>query len=153
MDFVDAPSLHPLNTGFTWVDHRGPFRVVTREQARQYDEGGFFVLEDVLGRGEIQELCAEIDPFEERQEEVLRGMEGGRFFIARADEITFTTHLVLRSAVLRRLTTSSLLTDVCADLIGPDVRLYWDQAVYKKPGTESPFPWHQDNGYAFVEPQ
>jgi ectoine hydroxylase-related dioxygenase (phytanoyl-CoA dioxygenase family) len=33
------------------------------------------------------------------------------------------------------------------------VRLYWDQAVYKKPGTESPFPWHQDNGYAFVEPQ
>jgi ectoine hydroxylase-related dioxygenase (phytanoyl-CoA dioxygenase family) len=45
------------------------------------------------------------------------------------------------------------LTDVCADLIGPDVRLYWDQAVYKKPGTESPFPWHQDNGYAFVEPQ
>jgi ectoine hydroxylase-related dioxygenase (phytanoyl-CoA dioxygenase family) len=38
-------------------------------------------------------------------------------------------------------------------MIGPDVRLYWDQAVYKKPGTESPFPWHQDNGYAFVEPQ
>ena len=25
--------------------------------------------------------------------------------------------------------------------------------MYKKPGTESPFPWHQDNGYAFVEPQ
>ena len=46
-----------------------------------------------------------------------------------------------------------MLADVCADLIGPDVRLYWDQAVYKKPGTESPFPWHQDNGYAFVEPQ
>ena len=56
-------------------------------------------------------------------------------------------------AVLRRFTTSTLLAGVCADLIGPDVRLYWDQAVYKKPGTESPFPWHQDNGYAFVEPQ
>lgn len=25
--------------------------------------------------------------------------------------------------------------------------------MYKKPGTESPFPWHQDNGYNFVEPQ
>ena len=25
--------------------------------------------------------------------------------------------------------------------------------MYKKPGTEFPFPWHQDNGYAFVEPQ
>jgi ectoine hydroxylase-related dioxygenase (phytanoyl-CoA dioxygenase family) len=150
---MDVLTPHWLNTGFTWVDHRGPFRAVTREQARRYDEGGFFVLEDVLSRDEVQELCAEIDPFEERQEEALRGMEGGRFFIARADEITFTTHLVLRSAALRRFTTSSLLTDVCADLIGPDVRLYWDQAVYKKPGTESPFPWHQDNGYAFVEPQ
>ena len=148
-----APSPHLLNTGFTWVDHRGPFRALTPEQARRYDEDGFFVLEDVLSRDEVAELCAAIDPFEKRQEEALRGMEGGRFFIARADEITFTTHLVLRSAVLRRFTTSSLLTDVCADLIGPDVRLYWDQAVYKKPGTESPFPWHQDNGYAFVEPQ
>jgi phytanoyl-CoA hydroxylase len=146
-------SPHRLNIGFTWVDHVGPFRAVTPEQARQYDERGFFVLEDVLSGDEVRELRAEIDPFEERQEEALRSMEGGRFFIARADEITFTTHLVLRSAVLRRFTTSSLLTDLCADLIGPDVRLYWDQAVYKKPGTESPFPWHQDNGYAFVEPQ
>ena len=55
--------------------------------------------------------------------------------------------------MLRRFTSSALFADVGADLIGPDVRLYWDQAVYKKPGTESPFPWHQDNGYAFVEPQ
>ena len=31
--------------------------------------------------------------------------------------------------------------------------LYWDQAVYKKPEKPRRFPWHQDNGYAFVEPQ
>ena len=37
--------------------------------------------------------------------------------------------------------------------IGPDVRLYWDQCVYKKPGMAEEFPWHQDNGYTFVEPQ
>jgi hypothetical protein len=43
--------------------------------------------------------------------------------------------------------------DLVRDLIGPDVRLYWDQAVYKKPGTRADFPWHQDNGYTFVEPQ
>ena len=33
---------------------------------------------------------------------------------------------------------SPLFADLCADLIGPDVRLYWDQAVYKKP--EKPTP-------------
>jgi ectoine hydroxylase-related dioxygenase (phytanoyl-CoA dioxygenase family) len=48
---------------------------------------------------------------------------------------------------------SAPLRDVAVDLLGPDVRLYWDQAVYKKPGTTSPFPWHQDNGYTFVRPQ
>src|ERR1700730_7540063 len=148
-----GPVDHELNTSFCWADHHGPFRSLTEEQAHEYDERGFFVLEDALGAAEVAELLAAIDPFEAHQEEALRAMEGGRFFIARADEITFTTHLVLRSALLRRFTSSALLADVCADLIGPDVRLYWDQAVYKKPGTESPFPWHQDNGYAFVEPQ
>jgi ectoine hydroxylase-related dioxygenase (phytanoyl-CoA dioxygenase family) len=142
-----------LNTSFTWTDHSGPFRVVNDEQARLYDERGFFLLEDALASEEVDALTEAIDPFEHRQEEALRGMEGGRFFIARADEITFTTHLVTRSDELRHFTASALFADLCADLIGPDVRLYWDQAVYKKPETDAPFPWHQDNGYAFVEPQ
>ncbi len=150
---MDGPALHELNTAFTWTDHRGPFRAVSAQQAGHYDECGFFVLEDALSAAEVAALTEAIDPYEERQEEALRSMEGGRFFIARADEITFTTHLVVRSALVRTFTASAFLADVCADLIGPDVRLYWDQAVYKKPGTESPFPWHQDNGYAFLEPQ
>jgi ectoine hydroxylase-related dioxygenase (phytanoyl-CoA dioxygenase family) len=45
------------------------------------------------------------------------------------------------------------MAEVAADLVGPDVRLYWDQAVYKKPESPKEFPWHQDNGYNFVEPQ
>jgi phytanoyl-CoA hydroxylase len=148
-----APPAHELNRDFEWHDHRGPYRVVSEEQARRYDEDGFFLLEDALSPADVDELVAAIDPFESRQEEALRTMEGGRFFIARAGEITFTTHLVTRSERLRAFTSSALLTDLCADLIGPDVRLYWDQAVYKKPETAAPFPWHQDNGYAFVEPQ
>ncbi len=150
---MKVPAAHELNASFEWDEHPGPFRVVTASQARQFDEDGFFVLEDALGSSDVAALIAAIDPFEARGADALRELEGGRFFIARADEITFTTHLVLQSSVLREFTYSPLLTDVCADLVGPDVRLYWDQAVYKKPGTESPFPWHQDNGYAFVEPQ
>jgi len=150
---VGAPTTHALNASFTWDEHHGPFRAITAGQAQQYDEEGFFVLEDALEPAEVHALICAIDPFEERQTDALRELEGGRFFIARADEITFTTHLVLESALLRDFTQAPLLTDVCADLLGPDVRLYWDQAVYKKQGTEAPFPWHQDNGYAFVEPQ
>src|SRR3974390_92182 len=84
-----SPRLHALNTGFHWHDHTGPFRVVSTEQARQYDELGYFVLEDALAAPEINELLAQIDPFEHRQEEALRQMEGGRFFIPPAHPITF----------------------------------------------------------------
>ena len=42
---------------------------------------------------------------------------------------------------------------ICRDLVGPDVRLYWEQAVYKQPHSTEPVLWHQDNGYTFVEPQ
>jgi ectoine hydroxylase-related dioxygenase (phytanoyl-CoA dioxygenase family) len=98
-------------------------------------------------------VVAAIDPVEARVEAFLQGTEGRRVFIARAGEITFTTHMVLRSPYLRRFVAGPVFRDLCFDLIGPDVRLYWDQAVYKKPGTTSPFPWHQDNGYTFIEPQ
>jgi phytanoyl-CoA hydroxylase len=148
-----TPNRHPLNSDFEWVDHAGPFRAIDEQQAKSYDELGFFVLRDALPLDVIAALLAEIDPLEARQEEDLRKFKDGKFFIARADEITFTTHLVPRSPVLRRFTQSPLFTDLCADLIGPDVRLYWDQAVYKKPDTNAVFPWHQDNGYAFLEPQ
>ena len=145
---------HPLNDGFTWTDHAGPFRVVTGAQAAAYDRDGFFVLDDAFDADAVAAIRAEIDPLEAELEELLRRTtEDGKVFIYRAGEITFTTHLVTRSTVLRDLVSSAPLADLAADLLGPEVRLYWDQAVYKKPGTEAPFPWHQDNGYTFVRPQ
>jgi ectoine hydroxylase-related dioxygenase (phytanoyl-CoA dioxygenase family) len=148
-----TPTDHERNRGFVWSDHQGPFRAITEAQAQSYDELGYFLLEDALSPAQVDQIVAEIDPLETRQEALLRERFDGKFFIARADEITFTTHLVQHSEILRSFTASSVLADLCADLIGSDVRLYWDQAVYKKPDTEAPFPWHQDNGYAFVEPQ
>ncbi len=144
---------HPLNEGFTWVARQPPFRAVTAEQAAAYDELGYFVMEDAFDPATLAEVVGEIDPVEREFEDRLRQADGARAFIARADEITFTTHIVTRSERLRRFVACPPLTDLCADLIGPDVRLYWDQAVYKKPGTAASFPWHQDNGYAFLEPQ
>jgi ectoine hydroxylase-related dioxygenase (phytanoyl-CoA dioxygenase family) len=73
--------------------------------------------------------------------------------IAYADAITFTIHLVKRSAWLKQLVSTGVLADIAHDLVGPDVNFYWDQAVYKKPERPQRFPWHQDNGYNFVEPQ
>ena len=144
--------LHARNQGFRWSSPPGPYRRVTPDQARRWSEDGYFLLEDALDHATVERVTAEIDPWEARVEAALRE-QGGRRFIARADEITFTIHLVLRSPYLRELCAGPLFQDLGRDLLGPAVRLYWDQAVYKKPGTEAPFPWHQDNGYAYVVPQ
>ncbi|HUO04139.1 MAG TPA: phytanoyl-CoA dioxygenase family protein [Candidatus Binataceae bacterium] len=152
-DDSTSPALHPLNHGFTWTPIRGPFRIVTAEQAQSYNERGFFLFENALDPDTIERVRDAIDPFEARTEETLRSLPGGKMFIAQADGITFTTHLVQLSPVLREFAAGAVFQNLCHDLIGPDVRLYWDQAVYKKPEYPKPFPWHQDNGYTYIEPQ
>ena len=144
---------HPLNDRFQWRDRTGPFQMVSEDQVRCFDHLGYFVLEDAFDADQVRAMVEAIDPLEAQMEEVLRQQEGGKLFIARANEITFTTHLVTQSEVLRTLAATSPLRELAGDLIGPDVRLYWDQAVYKMPDTAASFPWHQDNGYAFLEPQ
>jgi len=147
------PALHQLNHGFSWTPVRGPFRLISDEQARSFNERGFFVLEDAFDRATIEQIRDAIDPFEAKTEEFLRSRPDRRMFIAEADGISFTVHIVKRSKVTRDFSAHRVFQDLCFDLIGPDVRLYWDQAVYKKPEYPKPFPWHQDNGYTYIEPQ
>jgi ectoine hydroxylase-related dioxygenase (phytanoyl-CoA dioxygenase family) len=144
---------HPWNTAFDWTTPPPPHRRITEAQAAQWDDDGYFLLEDAIDPVALKEVEAAIDPLEEKMTAWLKTQPGGKVSIADAEAITFTTHLVTRSPVLRDFAANAVFADLCADLIGPDVRLYWDQAVYKKPETPKEFPWHQDNGYTFVEPQ
>ena len=150
---TDEVRRHPWNTSFSWESHDGPLRILTAEQAAQFDRDGFVVLHDLFDPERVRALVEEIDAHESKLEAFLRQAEGERFMIAEAGAITFTTHLVTRSDLLREFATDPVFLDLCADLIGADVNFYWDQAVYKKPEKPRRFPWHQDNGYAFVEPQ
>ena len=145
--------LHPWNTDFTWTTPRGPFRRVTPEQARHFDEHGFVVLDDVFSDARVAEVRDEIDVFDGFVRDFLRKQPDERMMIAEAGAITFNTHLVPQSAVARRFASDPVFVDLCADLLGPDVDLYWDQGVYKHPEKPRRFPWHQDNGYTFIEPQ
>lgn len=143
---------HPRNCDFTWRPTRGPFAILSPEQARQYDEEGYFLLEGVFSGTEMDAVAAAIEPFEQKMEAALRNA-GGRVMIAKADAITFTVHLVRESESLRAFSQHPVFQKLCHDIMGAPSRLYWDQAVYKKPGNPEEFPWHQDNGYTYTEPQ
>ena len=153
LEAQDDMRRHDLNTDFAWTPTRGPYRLLTPDLARQYDEAGYFRLPDAFTADEIRAVRDAIDPLEQAYEAALRELPGGRRFINKADAITFTVHLVARSPVLKAFSRHRVFRDLCHDIMGPGARLYWDQAVYKKPGNPEEFPWHQDNGYTFMSPQ
>jgi phytanoyl-CoA hydroxylase len=147
------PRPHPLNRGFGWRDRDPPSpRRLTDAQRAAYNEQGFVRLEAVFSAAEIAAVIAAIDPLEAVAEQKLREA-GGRISISFADTITFTTHIARRSPVLKAFAAHPAIKDICYDLMGEDVRLYWDQSVYKKTAKAQEFPWHQDNGYTYIEPQ
>lgn len=144
---------HPLNKSFVWQQPDPPYELITEEQARAYRESGGFVLEDAFSAAELADLIDELDPIEAASNARLGDLPEGQPSIAREDEIVFQAHVVQMSEVARKFSLHPVCRGLCRDLIGPPVRLYWDQLVYKRPGTHDDFPWHQDNGYNFVAPQ
>ena len=150
---MSRPALHPFNEGFQWPSPPGGGGYLSQDDLKRFDEQGYLLCPAVFDADRLARAVQEIEPFEEKVEDFLRTQEDGRLFIAKAGAITFTTHLVNRSRYLREFSTVPAILGLCQDLIGPDVRLYWDQAVYKKPGNPEEFPFHQDNGYTYIEPQ
>jgi phytanoyl-CoA hydroxylase len=129
---------HVLNRDFKWIHRSGPFRCLSNEQIAAYDRDGYVVLENAIAPEVVAAITAEVDRHIPREKSFW--------------DSTFEPHLAATSVFLRDFCRGRLFRDIAFDLIGPDVRLYWEQAVYRWPGT-SPFAWHQDNGYQFVRPQ
>ena len=144
---------HPWSHGFTWSLPSAPPRTLTEAQKEAFDRDGYVVLPDVVDPVTLAALVEELDALEAKVERFLSAQESARFDIAESGAITFTVHAVLRSDAARDFAHHPVLVGAAGDLLGPDVNLYWDQAVYKKPEKPRRFPWHQDTGYTFVEPQ
>ncbi len=148
------PPLHKLNTGFSWPTRQhNTLRRLAVEEISNFDEHGYIIVNNVLSADELATLIPIIDRLESRETETVLTMEGHEPVKFTASQMTFACNLACENQHLRAMASSPLMCDLMHDLIGPDVRLYWDQAVYKKPNNATNFTWHQDNGYTFIEPQ
>ncbi len=145
--------LHPWNTGFEWASPGDAPSTLDFDQISAYDHDGFFVYEGLIDAETLASVVAECDGFEAEVEAGLRRAPDGRVAIAEADAIVFAPHVAARSPVLGALARDPRIAGAVIDLLGADINLYWDQIVYKKPEKPRRFPWHQDNGYTFIEPQ
>lgn len=52
-----------------------------------------------------------------------------------------------RNIHFRKLIYNQRILDIVADLMGPSIQLYHDQALYKPAHIGGPVSWHQDNAY------
>jgi phytanoyl-CoA hydroxylase len=146
-------ALHPWNTGFDWTDHTNELTTISAEQARQFDELGFFVVEDAFDATTLARLDRELSPGDERAKRFLAGLPDARLGVTGLDSQVVAPHAVLRSDFVRQFVADETFAGIACDLVGPDVRLYWDQSVFKQPDGAEPVLWHQDNGYTYTEPQ
>jgi hypothetical protein len=148
------PKLHKLNVGFEWRDaSKDGLRRLTPAQIDAFNQDGYFVYRGAFTPDEIAAVTKVIDPIEAETDTFIREQKGGRHRLSTTGAITFSAHIVSKSPVLIDFAAHPVIKDICHDLIGDDVRLYWDQSVYKKTQVPQEFPWHQDNGYTFIEPQ
>ncbi|HEX7131340.1 MAG TPA: phytanoyl-CoA dioxygenase family protein [Iamia sp.] len=152
LEAVASAELHPWNDAFVPRDRVVVPRRLSSAQVDAYHGDGFLLVEDVFDPDRLAAVAAEIDPHERRMNDLLQQL-GGRVEVAAADALTVTLHLSTFAPACRALAYEEAVADLAHDLVGPDVRLYWDQAVYKLPRNPDVVPWHQDNGYAYVEPQ
>jgi phytanoyl-CoA hydroxylase len=121
------------------------------QQMIQFKEEGYFILENLFSSEEMDELTRKVDYYVDEHNASLKKreqQEEGN--ISRANEITFTSNLVKKDTYFQRFCSQQKFVDIATSILGGDISLYWDQAVYKRPEVEKDFPWHQDNGYGLV---
>lgn len=119
----------------------------TDSAVEDYLDRGFAVLTDITSESVLRAVEAVLDERERHWEAEVMRMPGRRSWISRAGEITFTARLAGTEPVLRDLITSEVLLGFLTSVLGAHIRLYFDQAVYKKPRCPHAVPWHQDDGY------
>jgi ectoine hydroxylase-related dioxygenase (phytanoyl-CoA dioxygenase family) len=119
---------------------------VTPQQARQFRDEGFLILERVVPPYEVEALASECQRFiDARDEEMDRlGVDkldldhrGRRYFVHAYDD----------SEVARRFLLSDLMAEITRAALGETVYLFNEQYVVKAGERGMKFGWHQDSGF------
>ena len=105
----------------------------------RFDAQGFVNVGAVLEPPELEVIRAEYDRLVTLDGQTLGNERDGLF--------PYRAMLNFRSPELRRFLTHPRLLEIAVDLLGNDVRFWWDQGINKSPGAGSYIAWHQDNGY------
>jgi phytanoyl-CoA hydroxylase len=121
------------------------------DELQQFRDVGYLVTPPLFDGETLEGLGRECERLRQEMDARMAGsdregitLRGRRYFLARLHE---------QSDLCRRACTHPGLVGSAIQVLGPDVRLYWNQMVIKPPRTGAAFAWHQDTGYVPIVPQ
>ncbi len=112
---------------------------LTETQLDEFRELGFVNIGRMFSAAELAIIGAEYDRLVTFEAQTLGNEADGVY--------PYRAMLNFRSADLRRFINHPEMLELVSQILGPDVRFWWDQGINKAPGARSRIPWHQDNGY------
>lgn len=121
--------------------------LVTPAQKQQFQDEGYFVLENVIPSDLLEGLRAECSRFIQQKDAEMDAAGVTTMGISHKGSRYFIGHPSQSSERVRAFTFSDLMAQVCHAALGEDAFLFSDQYVVKGAERGMKFGWHQDSGY------
>jgi phytanoyl-CoA hydroxylase len=106
------------------------------------DNDGYVVVQEVFSETVIEQTTRKIEEFLASRVKAT----------GKKQTIQFVQKIAEQVPEVYELAKTPQLVEVATLLLGKDIDLYFNQAVYKNPGEQKAFSWHQDDAYGPVEP-
>ena len=121
--------------------------VITDSQKQQYQDQGFFVLENIIPPAHLEAMRGACQQEMDKKDAEMESLGVDKLGINHKGSRYFLPFLSQENAGVRRFIFSDLMADICRATVGPDAFLFLDQYVVKAAEKGMSFSWHQDEGY------
>ncbi len=120
---------------------------VTAEQIAQYRTRGFFILENVIPRDQLEDLREECARLVQEVDQEMESAGATSQGITHYKKRYFIGNRGQESAKISRFIFGDVMAAVARATLGDTVYLFNEQYVVKAPEKGTQFAWHQDSGY------
>ncbi len=127
-----------------------PAQILTDEQRRYYFENGYLLVERIVPQQWVERLIAVTEEMVDRsrsleQSDAIFDLEPGH--TAEEPRLRRLTSPVEHHQTYWEFASQSIIADIAADLVGPDVKYHHSKLNFKWAAGGEEVKWHQDIGY------
>ncbi|MFQ5951220.1 MAG: phytanoyl-CoA dioxygenase family protein [Candidatus Geothermarchaeales archaeon] len=120
---------------------------MTSEHLKQFDEQGYFILEEAMSDEQLEGLGSECQRFINLMNAEMDAKGVDTIDITHRNRRYFIGNRYKESEIVTHYVFSDLMAEITQKALGDDVFLFAEQYVVKSAEVGMKFGWHQDGGY------